>query len=67
MKEHSLTDREMQILQLIASGLTDHQIAQDLNITIHTANTHRKMILRKLSCVNVASMVATAFRRNLIR
>lgn len=61
-----LTKRELEVLKLIASGLTDESISLQLNITVHTANAHRKKLLAKLNCNNVAMLVAHAMRTGLI-
>jgi len=50
-----LTDREKQVLQLIAKGAPRKTIAKELDISLHTANDHVKAVYRKL---NVSSSVA---------
>src|SRR5690606_7171578 len=50
----SLSEREMQIIKLIAEGLTNTQIAEELFLSNHTINTHRKNILSKLGVKNTA-------------
>lgn len=47
-----LTDREQEVLALIAQELTDQQIAQRLSISLHTAKSHVRNILAKLHAVN---------------
>jgi DNA-binding CsgD family transcriptional regulator len=44
----SLTQMERQILKLISLGKTSPHIAEELNISLHTVNTHRKNICDKL-------------------
>ena len=68
MKNHStkLSARELEVLQLIADGHTDDVIAIRLNVTRHTANAHRKKLLSKIECKNVAHLIATAMRMKLI-
>lgn len=44
---HQLTNREFEIIKLIAHGYTSEQIAEKLFISVHTVNTHRKNILNK--------------------
>ena len=61
-----ISDRESQVLQLIVDGLTDGQIAHHLNVTIHTANSHRKRLLDKLTANNAASLVREAFRKGMV-
>ena len=62
-----LTARELQVLELIADGHTDEEVATKLDITKHTANTHRKKIISKLDATNVASMIRKAMRKGLIK
>lgn len=61
-----LSDREIQILQHIAEGLANKQIADKLFISIHTVMTHRKHIMSKLKINNTASLVMFALQENLI-
>ena len=63
----NLTEREMEVLELIVDGLTDEQIAHQLTITIHTSKVHRKHLLEKMSANNVASLVREAFRSGLVK
>lgn len=62
----SLSDREIQIIKLIASGLTNTQIAEELFLSNHTINTHRKNILAKLGVKNTAGIVIYAVKTNLV-
>lgn len=52
----NLTPREMEIIRLINRGKTCRIISDELNISIHTANNHRKNILRKLGLKNIAEL-----------
>lgn len=61
-----LSDREIQILQLIAEGLANKQIADKLFISMHTVMTHRKHIKSKLKINNTASLVMYALQQNVI-
>lgn len=47
-----LTGRELQVLELIARGLADRQIARALTISLHTVNAHNRAIFRKLGARN---------------
>lgn len=51
-----LTKREKEVIGHIAEGKTTHQIADELNISIHTANNHRKNILRKMHLHIIAEL-----------
>lgn len=62
----SLTEREQEILQLIAGGLTSRQIADKLIISINTVERHRSNIMTKLDLHNKAELVKYAFQKGLI-
>lgn len=62
-----LTKRELEILKLIADGLTDEDIAAKLGISKNTANTHRKKLLSKFGVKNVAMLIRAAMRKGLIK
>lgn len=61
-----LSEREIQILQQIAGGLANKQIADKLFISTHTVTTHRKNLMGKLGINNTASLVMYAVRENLV-
>ena len=65
-KYELLTDRERQVLQLAAEGLTSAEIAKRLGISRRTAETHRANISRKLGFQSPTDMVAFALRHGLI-
>ncbi len=60
-----LTEREVDIIKLIAKGYTNKEVADQLNISAHTVNTHRKNIMAKLNIKNVAGLVVYAFQEDL--
>lgn len=47
-----LTAREMQIAKMVTQGISSEQIAEQLSLSLHTINSHRKNILRKLNAKN---------------
>jgi DNA-binding NarL/FixJ family response regulator len=61
-----LTDRELEILRLIARGLNNEEIAGRLVISPLTAKSHVRNILRKLDCHDRAGLVAIAYESGLI-
>jgi two-component system, NarL family, nitrate/nitrite response regulator NarL len=61
-----ISSREKEILQLIADGLTNPQIAQQLFISLHTVDTHRKNLLAKFNVNNTAGLIKTAAKYNMI-
>ena len=62
-----LSERESQIISLIAEGYTNTQIAVILYISNHTVNTHRKNIMKKLGVNNTAGIVMYAVKVNLVK
>lgn len=62
----SLSSREIEIIKLIAEGLTNKEIADKLFLSAHTINTHRKNLMQKLGIKNTAGIVIYAFKENLI-
>jgi DNA-binding CsgD family transcriptional regulator len=63
--EKHLTAREIEIIGYIADGLTDHEIADKLFLSIVTDGTHRKNMLAKLHLKNTASLVKYAAEHKL--
>lgn len=61
-----LSLREKEILQLLASGKSNRDIADMLNISITTAESHRSNILQKLHLHNLAELILYAVRKGLI-
>ena len=64
--ESALTSREKEILQMICRGLLSKEIADKLNISIHTVNNHRKNILKKLGVDNSIEAINIAREMRLI-
>lgn len=64
--EKHLTTREIEILRFIADGLTNHEIADKLFLSIVTVDTHRKNMLSKLHLKNTASLVKYAADHKLL-
>ncbi len=65
-KDDILTARETIILRLIASGLTNKQIADKLSISVKTVDTHRTKIMQKLKARKTADLVRYAVKTGLI-
>jgi PAS domain S-box-containing protein len=62
----NLTKRECEILQMIASGLSAKQIAQQLNISDKTVRSHREHIMKKLNIHKTVALVRYAMTNGLI-
>lgn len=58
----NLTISEVEIVRLIAGGMTTKEIAEKKCISFHTVNTHRKNIFRKLSVSNASELIMYAIR-----
>jgi DNA-binding CsgD family transcriptional regulator/tetratricopeptide (TPR) repeat protein len=63
---HELTEREVEVLRLVAHGLTNAQIAGQLVISIHTASNHVKSILSKLGVTTRSAATRFAFEHKLV-
>ena len=61
-----LTDREREILQLLAEGRANKEVATLLNISTYTVETHRKHILEKLNLHTPAELILYAVRKGII-
>ena len=66
MRKPTLTQREADVLQLLAQGRSNKDIARRLTITEGTAKTHVKAILTKLDAMSRTEAVAIAHKRGLI-
>ena len=62
-----LTDRELEILRLVARGLNNAEIAEQLTISPLTAKAHVRHILSKLDCRDRAQLIALAYETSLVK
>jgi DNA-binding NarL/FixJ family response regulator len=62
----SLTERERQVLKLVAEGRSNKDVATFLNISIKTAMTHREHVMQKLNLHNRTDLTRFALRRGII-
>jgi two-component system response regulator NreC len=65
--KQDLTEREIQILQFIAQGLTNRQIADHLCLSFRTVNTHRANLMQKLDIHDTAGLVRHAITTGLVK
>ncbi len=61
-----LTAREIEMIKLVAAGKSAKKIADQLFLSIHTVDTHRRNVLVKLKMKNIADLVRFAAKNNLI-
>jgi DNA-binding NarL/FixJ family response regulator len=62
----SLSDREYEVLCLIASGKTVSQVAETLHLGVTTISTYRARILEKMHLTNNAELIRYAFEHKLV-
>lgn len=62
----NISEREMEIIKLIAEGFSNKEVADKLFLSTHTVTTHRKNIMNKLGVNNTAGLVLFAVRENLV-
>lgn len=65
-QEIILTRREVEVLELIANGLTNNEIARTLFVSPTTVDTHRSHLLTKLQARNTAELVKKALTKNIL-
>jgi DNA-binding NarL/FixJ family response regulator len=63
----SLTDREKQVLKLVAEGHSNKEVAGLLNISVKTAMSHREHVMTKLQVHNRTELIRFALRTGVIR
>ena len=61
-----LTEREREVLQLLAEGRSNKEVSQKLNLSLHTVETHRTNFMQKLKLHNTAEIVIYAMRKQII-
>lgn len=66
VSEPSLTPREREIIQLVAEGQSNKDVAQRLGISVKTVETHRAALMRKLGLRDVTDLVRYAVRNRII-
>ena len=62
-----LTDREREIVQLLAEAKANKEVASALGISVKTVETHRSAIMRKLGVNSIVDLVHYAIRNNLVK
>lgn len=64
--KNSLTERELEVIKLIAKGFESQEIANRLFISLHTIQSHRKNIMRKLDVHSASEIVRFAYENKLV-
>lgn len=65
-RETDLTDRELEVLELICREYTNPEIAEKLHISVRTVDAHRRNLLQKTGARNTAGLVRYAMKHNLV-
>jgi two-component system, NarL family, response regulator NreC len=61
-----LTEREKEVIQLLAEGKSNKEVAAILNVSVYTVETHRMHLMQKLNLHNTAEIVLYAVRKKII-
>ncbi|WP_443945717.1 response regulator transcription factor [Pedobacter sp. AW1-32] len=62
----SISDREIEIVQLLSLGYNSKEIGDTLFISEHTVNTHRRNMVRKLDLRNSYQLIVWAFKQKIL-
>ncbi len=62
----TLSPREREIVQLLAEGKSNKEVARALGITVKTAETHRGNIMRKMQFASLSDLIRYAIRNNIV-
>ena len=65
--ETLLSEREIQVVRLVAEGKITKEIAEQLFVSVRTVETHRSRIMKKLGVTNTAEMIRTAYEKKLVQ
>ncbi len=67
-KEHviAITEREIEIIQLLSEGYSSKEIGEQLLISKHTVDTHRRNMARKLDLRNSYQLIVWAFKEKIL-
>ena len=64
--DHEISNRQHQILVMIANGQKSLDIAGQLGLSVHTVNNHRKNMLKRTGCSNSTELIMWGVKRGLI-
>ena len=62
-----LSEREKELLRLIAEGRRNKEIAESLAVTVNSVETYRTRLMKKLGCANTAELVRYAIRGGIVQ
>jgi DNA-binding NarL/FixJ family response regulator len=67
LRRNRLTPREKEVVQLLAEGKTNKEVALALNVSVKTTETHRTNIMRKLDLHSIADLTVYAVRNGIVQ
>jgi DNA-binding NarL/FixJ family response regulator len=67
VRSDRLSGRERQIVQLLAEGKTNKEVANELNITVNTVEAHRSNVMHKLALKSFSDLIRYAIRNQIIQ
>ena len=62
----NITQRELEVLDLLSRGLSSKEIAEKLFISPHTVEYHRRQMLKKTDSRNIAELIGNAYRLGIL-
>lgn len=65
-KEQDLTARELDVIKMLANGITASEVARSMGVSVKTVETHRSNIYKKLKLHNIVELTHFAIRRGLV-
>ena len=66
-EKRTLTKRETEIVRLVADGYKNREVAEKLDISVKTVETHRANIMNKLALRNLAELIRYAIQKGLVK
>lgn len=67
MERRSLTKRETEVVRLVSQGHKNREVAEKLEISVKTVETHRSNVMNKLALRNVVELIRYAIQKGLIK
>lgn len=67
LNNFQISPREQEVLRSISLGFTTKEIANEMFVSTHTINTHRKHLLEKMKAKNVAGLVRKGFEQGILQ
>ena len=66
IKWENITERELEVLELLSRGYNSKEIAEKLFISPNTVDYHRRLLLKKTESRNIAELIGNAYRLGIL-